>query len=64
MPPSEVKSPSAAPGPDAGPWQDTPEVLCLSACPVCGGLLLEVRAKLHCIRCHTLCETCCDGGRM
>jgi hypothetical protein len=34
----------------------------LSVCPVCGGYLLEVRAKLQCTRCHTTCETCCDGG--
>jgi hypothetical protein len=25
---------------------------------------LDIRAKLHCTRCHTLCATCCDGGRM
>lgn len=33
------------------------------ACPVCGGPLLEIRAKLQCARCHTICETCCEGGR-
>ena len=32
-------------------------------CPVCGGELVEIRAKLQCSRCHTICETCCEGGR-
>ncbi|HEY4312927.1 MAG TPA: hypothetical protein VGN12_25980 [Pirellulales bacterium] len=32
------------------------------ACPVCGGHLVEQRAKLICSRCHTVCETCCEGG--
>jgi hypothetical protein len=34
-----------------------------AACPVCGGELIEIRAKLQCSRCHTICETCCEGGR-
>ena len=33
------------------------------ACPVCGGPLVEIRAKLQCSRCRTICETCCEGGR-
>ena len=33
------------------------------ACPACGGQLIEIRAKLQCTRCHTICETCCEGGR-
>lgn len=32
-------------------------------CPACGGELIEIRAKLQCSRCHTICETCCEGGR-
>ena len=32
-------------------------------CPVCRAQLIEIRAKLQCPRCHTLCETCCEGGR-
>lgn len=32
------------------------------ACPACGGALVEIRAKLQCSRCHTICETCCEGG--
>ena len=36
---------------------------CRVACPVCGGVLIEIRAKLQCSRCHTICETCCEGGR-
>ncbi|RLS33902.1 MAG: hypothetical protein DWH79_06175 [Planctomycetota bacterium] len=34
-----------------------------AACPVCGGRLIEIRAKFHCERCHRICETCCEGGR-
>jgi hypothetical protein len=33
------------------------------ACPVCGGGLIEIRAKFQCSRCHRICETCCEGGR-
>ncbi|WP_156514358.1 hypothetical protein [Planctomyces sp. SH-PL14] len=36
---------------------------CQRACPVCGGSLYEIRHKLHCQRCHTIVETCCEGGR-
>ncbi|MCU0876178.1 MAG: DUF2089 domain-containing protein [Pirellulaceae bacterium] len=32
-------------------------------CPICGGPLIEIRAKLQCERCHTILETCCEGGR-
>lgn len=32
-------------------------------CPACGGELIEIRAELVCSRCHTICETCCEGGR-
>ncbi|OUT55011.1 MAG: hypothetical protein CBB71_20935 [Rhodopirellula sp. TMED11] len=35
---------------------------CRAACPVCGGQLMEIRQKLQCSRCHTICETCCEGG--
>ena len=34
-----------------------------AACPVCQGKLVEIRGKLQCSRCHTICETCCEGGR-
>jgi hypothetical protein len=33
------------------------------ACPACGAPLVEVKAKLVCSRCRTICETCCEGGR-
>ena len=36
---------------------------CRPACPVCGGVLVEIRHKLQCSQCHTICETCCEGGR-
>jgi len=32
-------------------------------CQLCGGRLIEIRAKLQCERCHTIWETCCEGGR-
>ena len=32
-------------------------------CPACGGAIVEIRAKRVCSRCHTICETCCEGGR-
>jgi hypothetical protein len=34
-----------------------------SACPVCGGELIEIRAKLQCSVCHRICETCCEATR-
>ena len=33
------------------------------ACPVCGGPLVEIKQKLQCAQCRTICETCCEGGR-
>ncbi|MDA8697454.1 hypothetical protein N9C08_02510 [Rubripirellula sp.] len=35
----------------------------IPVCPVCGGNLIDIRAKLQCERCHRICETCCEGGR-
>ena len=32
-------------------------------CSICGGKLIEIRAKLQCERCHVILETCCEGGR-
>ena len=43
--------------------ESTPDQQSKPACPVCGGTLIEIRAKLQCSRCHTICETCCEGGR-
>jgi len=36
---------------------------CRTAWPVCGGKLIEIRVKLQYSCCHTICETCCEGGR-
>jgi hypothetical protein len=36
---------------------------CRRDCPVCGGPLVEIRQKLQCSRCHSIVETCCEGGR-
>ncbi|RLT11885.1 MAG: hypothetical protein DWI21_01990 [Planctomycetota bacterium] len=43
--------------------QESSAVFCRTACPVCGGTLIEIRHKLQCEQCHTICETCCEGGR-
>jgi hypothetical protein len=32
-------------------------------CQLCSGRLIEIRGKLQCERCHTIWETCCEGGR-
>jgi hypothetical protein len=32
------------------------------ACPACGGPLIEIKQKLQCANCRTICETCCEGG--
>ena len=42
---------------------EQPLKTCRPACPVCGGTLVEIRHKLQCAQCHTICETCCEGGR-
>ncbi|MFN0053217.1 MAG: hypothetical protein ACKV0T_13625 [Planctomycetales bacterium] len=42
---------------------DRPTPPARPVCPVCRGELIEIRAKLVCSRCHTICETCCEGGR-
>lgn len=42
--------------------QDSAQQTCRMACPVCGGTLIDIRAKLQCSRCHRICETCCEGG--
>ena len=33
-------------------------------CPVCGGHLIEIRQKLQCSQCRTICETCCEGDKV
>jgi hypothetical protein len=48
---------------DARPTGTTTTPTCRPACPACGGPLMEIRAKLQCADCHTICETCCEGGR-
>jgi len=46
-----------------GSVPDTNGIQDFCACPVCGGPLVEIRMKRQCARCHTICETCCEGGR-
>jgi hypothetical protein len=31
-------------------------------CPLCGGDLVEIRAKAVCARCGRICEGCCEGA--
>jgi hypothetical protein len=38
-------------------------VVNMSLCPSCQGELTELRGKLICSACHTIIETCCEGGR-
>ncbi len=45
------------------PKQEQTRESCPPSCPVCGGRLIEQRGKLVCSRCHSICETCCEGGR-
>jgi hypothetical protein len=53
---NEVESPSELPAAESkSPSQPI--------CQLCGGRLIEIRAKLQCERCHTIWETCCEGGR-
>jgi len=47
----------------AMPKQEQTRESCPPSCPACGGRLIEQRGKLICSRCHTICETCCEGGR-
>ncbi len=39
-----------------------PPKSCRPACYVCGGRLIDIRAKLQCSQCHRIVETCCEGG--
>jgi hypothetical protein len=46
------------------PQHDSPRTnLGRPACPACGGPLIEIKQKLQCANCRTICETCCEGGR-
>ncbi|MEW4568424.1 hypothetical protein AB1L88_11205 [Tautonia sp. JC769] len=51
-----------APGPGSPPREGDPAASCRPSCPACGGTLVEIKAKLICSRCRTICETCCEGG--
>ncbi len=46
--------------PSRSPAADGPK---RPACPLCGGALIAIKQKLQCSQCHTICETCCEGGR-
>lgn len=52
-PPAEPQQTDAEPREESG----------RPVCQLCGGKLIEIRAKLQCELCHTIWETCCEGGR-
>lgn len=49
--------------PSEPPSQQQQQQLSQPTCQLCGGRLIEIRGKLQCERCHTIWETCCEGGR-
>jgi hypothetical protein len=55
--------PEDRPTADRPPANALDQEPCRVACPVCGGPLVEIRAKLTCRRCRAIVETCCEGGR-
>lgn len=60
----EVQRPREAEvGPAAAERDASGDIGSFCACPVCGGGLMEIRHKLVCSQCHSICETCCEGGR-
>ncbi|MFO1020388.1 MAG: hypothetical protein U0903_06795 [Planctomycetales bacterium] len=59
-PPEPLPSSCSLPASTAGGAQRPTR---FPVCPACGGELVEIRMKLQCTRCHTICETCCEGGR-
>lgn len=59
-PPKIAPAPAAA---SEGVAEERIERRCQPGCPVCGGSLVNIRQKLQCARCHTIVETCCEGGR-
>ncbi|MGE3139213.1 MAG: hypothetical protein AB7O53_07065 [Thermoleophilia bacterium] len=34
----------------------------MDACPLCGGPLMDIRAKAVCARCGRIAEGCCEGA--
>jgi hypothetical protein len=61
---NEVEENSAAVSCDEVAESPTDEQACARlVCQICSGRLIEIRAKLQCERCHTIWETCCEGGR-
>lgn len=62
MPRPEEK-PASLCVPSFASGESSPQATPARVCPVCGGQLIDIRHKLQCERCHTICETCCEGGR-
>jgi hypothetical protein len=54
---------SESSGGDRKQGEPEPQPPVSPACPACGGRVVEIRGKLVCARCRTICETCCEGGR-
>jgi len=34
----------------------------MDVCPLCGGTLIDIRAKAVCSVCGRICEGCCEGS--
>ncbi|WP_217921161.1 hypothetical protein [Miltoncostaea oceani] len=34
----------------------------MDVCPLCGGALIDIRAKAVCSACGRICEGCCEGA--
>jgi hypothetical protein len=47
----------------SAPSEQSNQQLSRPTCQLCSGRLIEIRGKLQCERCHTIWETCCEGGR-
>lgn len=37
-------------------------LLAMDVCPLCGGALVDIRAKAVCSSCGRICEGCCEGA--
>jgi len=60
---TDQAQPEASSTPQPVPAQAEEEQPSRSSCQICQGRLIEIRGKLQCERCHTIWETCCEGGR-
>ncbi|MBI1900702.1 MAG: hypothetical protein HYS13_06280 [Planctomycetia bacterium] len=62
-PQKEEKPPAVPTGGERPPAEEPTPPDIRAICPVCGAKLVQIQAKLVCSKCHTICETCCEGER-